>query len=115
MRKITYRQAINEALHEEMARDDTVLIWGESICQDLWKTHEGLAARFGKERMRDTAISEAAIVGAAVGAAIAGYRPIADIMFADFLFCACDETLNYAATFRFVNGGRATIPMVMTI
>ena len=94
MREITYQEAINEALHEEMARDDTIFIMGESISHDIWETHEGLAARFGKERIRDTAISEAAIVGAAVGAALAGYRPIADIMFADFLFCAADETIN---------------------
>jgi pyruvate/2-oxoglutarate/acetoin dehydrogenase E1 component len=113
MREITYQKAINEALHEEMARDDTVFIMGESICQDLWGTYEGLVARFGKERIRDTAISEAAIVGAAVGAALAGYRPIADIMFADFLFCAADETINQAATHRFANGGNATVPMVI--
>ena len=113
MRKITYRQAINEALHEEMARDSSVFILGESICQDTWGTHDGLAARFGKERIRDTAISEAAIVGAAVGAALAGYRPIADIMFADFLFCAADETLNQAATHRFANGGRSKVPLVI--
>jgi pyruvate/2-oxoglutarate/acetoin dehydrogenase E1 component len=113
MREITYQQAINEALHEEMARDDTVFIMGESVCQDLWGTYEGLVARFGKERVRDTAISEAAIVGAAVGAALAGYRPIADIMFADFLFCAADETINQAATHRFANGGNAMVPMVI--
>jgi acetoin:2,6-dichlorophenolindophenol oxidoreductase subunit beta len=112
-RTITYRQAINEALHEEMARDQKVLIMGESICHDLWGTHEGLVAKFGKERIRDTAISEAAIIGASVGAALAGYRPIADIMYADFLFCACDEILNYAATYRFSNGGIAQIPMVI--
>ena len=113
MREITYSQAINEALHEEMARDDTIFILGESISHDIWETHEGLAARFGKERIRDTAISEAAIVGAAVGAALAGYRPIADIMFADFLFCAADETLNQAATHKFANGGNAMVPMVI--
>ncbi|MFC1909997.1 alpha-ketoacid dehydrogenase subunit beta [Chloroflexota bacterium] len=113
MREITYSQAINEALHEEMARDESVFIMGESICQDLWGTHHGLVERFGKERIRDTAISEAAIVGAAVGAALGGYRPIADIMFADFLFCAADEVLNQAATHRFANGGNATVPMVI--
>lgn len=113
MREITYQKAINEALHEEMGRDDTVFIMGESICQDLWGTYDGLVARFGKERIRDTAISESAIVGAAVGAALAGYRPIADIMFADFLYCAADETINQAATHRFANGGNATVPMVI--
>ena len=113
MREITYRQAINEALHEEMARDDSVFILGESICHEQWDTHAGLVQRFGRERIRDTAISETAIVGAAVGAALAGYRPIADIMFSDFLFCAADETLNQAATHRFSNGGKTRVPMVI--
>ena len=113
MRKITYRQAINEALHEEMDRDETVFILGEDVCRDLWETHGGLVDKFGMERVRDTAISEQAIVGAAVGAALAGYRPIADIMFADFHFCAADETLNQAATFRFANGGFLKVPMVI--
>lgn len=113
LRRITYRQAINEALHEEMARDETVFILGESICHEQWDTHEGLAERFGRERIRDTAISETAIIGSAVGAALAGYRPIADIMFSDFLFCAADETLNQAATHRFSNGGKTRVPMVI--
>ena len=113
MREITYRQAINEALHEEMSRDDTVFIMGEDVCQDQWDTHGGLVDRFGMERIRDTAISENAIVGAAVGAALAGYRSIADIMFADFLFCATDEVLNQAATHRFSNGGLTRVPMVI--
>jgi pyruvate/2-oxoglutarate/acetoin dehydrogenase E1 component len=113
VRGITYRQAINEALHEEMARDHSVFILGESICQDQWETHAGLVQRFGMQRVRDTAISETAIVGAAVGAALAGYRPVADIMFADFLFCAADETLNQAATHRFSNGGKTSVPMVI--
>lgn len=113
MRQITYRQAINEALHEEMARDDTVFILGESICHEQWDTHAGLVERFGKERIRDTAISETAIVGGAVGAALAGYRPIADIMFADFLFCATDEVLNQAATHRYSNGGKTKVPLVI--
>lgn len=113
MREITYRQAINEALHEEMSRDDTVFILGENVCQDQWDTHGGLVDRFGIERIRDTAISENAIIGAAVGASLAGYRPIADIMFADFLFCAADEVLNQAATHRFSNGGLTKVPMVI--
>ncbi len=113
MRTISYRQAINEALTEEMERDDAVFILGEDVCQDQWQTHSGLVEKFGKERVRDTAISENAIIGAAVGAALAGYRPIADIMFADFLFCAADETLNQAATHRFSNGGITRVPMVI--
>lgn len=113
LREITYRQAINEALHEEMERDETVFILGESVCRDQWETHEGLVQRFGRARVRDTAISEAAIVGAAVGAALAGYRPIADIMFSDFLFCTADEVLNQAATHRFSNGGKTSVPVVI--
>jgi pyruvate/2-oxoglutarate/acetoin dehydrogenase E1 component len=113
VREITYRQAINEALHEELARDESVFILGESICHEQWDTHAGLAERFGRGRIRDTAISETAIVGAAVGAALAGYRPIADIMFSDFLFCAADETLNQAATHRFSNGGKTRVPLVI--
>jgi len=113
LREITYRQAINEALHEEMERDESVFILGESVCREQWDTHRGLVQRFGRARIRDTAISEAAIVGAAVGAALAGYRPIADIMFSDFLFCAADETLNQAATHRFSNGGKTKVPMVI--
>jgi acetoin:2,6-dichlorophenolindophenol oxidoreductase subunit beta len=113
LREITYRQAINEALHEEMARDPSVFILGEDVCQDTWDTHSGLVQRFGMDRVRDTAISESAIIGASVGAALAGYRPIADIMFADFLFCAADETLNQAATHRFSNGGKTRVPVVI--
>ncbi len=113
MRKITYAQAINEALHEEMARDSKVYILGEDVCHDLWETHDGLSNRFGMDRVRETAISEKAIVGSAVGAAMAGYRPIADLMFADFFFCAADEILNQAATIRFSNGGHLKVPVVI--
>jgi pyruvate/2-oxoglutarate/acetoin dehydrogenase E1 component len=113
LRTISYRQAINEALMEEMERDSKVFILGEDVCQDNWNTHSGLAQKFGRDRVRDTTISENAIVGMAVGAALAGYRPIADIMFADFLFCAADETLNQAATHRFSNGGITSVPMVI--
>jgi pyruvate/2-oxoglutarate/acetoin dehydrogenase E1 component len=113
LRTISYRQAINEALMEEMERDNKVFILGEDVCHDNWNTHSGLVEKFGRDRVRDTTISENAIVGMAVGAALAGYRPIADIMFADFLFCATDETLNQAATHRFSNGGITRVPMVI--
>jgi acetoin:2,6-dichlorophenolindophenol oxidoreductase subunit beta len=113
MREITYAQAINEALHEEMARDETVFILGEDVSHDLWKTHTGLVDRFGAERIRETAISEKAIVSTAVGAAVAGYRPIADLMFSGFMFLAGDEILNDAATYRFQNGGGVKVPMVI--
>lgn len=115
MREITYRQAINEALHEEMARDNTVFILGESVSQDHLGIHKGLVEKFGVERIRETIISEAFIIASAVGAALTGYRPIADIMIADFLLCAGDETLNYTAKWRFQNYGRGKIQVPMVI
>lgn len=112
-RKITYRQAINEALMEEMERDNTVFVLGEDVAQDQWNTHCGLVTKFSRERIRDTILNEQAIIGTAVGAALGGYRPVADIMFADHMFCSMDELLNQAATFRYSNGGLTTVPMVV--
>ena len=85
MRKIRYTEAINEALMEEMSRDSTTFILGEGASVDPYGLHNGLYEKFGKERVRDTGISEVAIVGASVGAALAGYRPIANLRFCDFL------------------------------
>lgn len=113
MRKITYQQAINEAMVEEMTRDETVYLIGEGVSRDPWGTSEGFFEKFGAERIRDTAICEDAIIGSCVGAALAGYRPVANIMFSDFLAIAADETLNKAAKWRFANGGKVTIPMVI--
>ncbi len=113
MRKIKFCEAINEALHEEMERDETVLIWGEDVTRGLWGTNTGIYDKFGPERIRDTAISEDAIVSAAVGAAIAGYRPVVEIMFCDFLFCAGDEVFNYAAKYRIGNGAKVKVPLVI--
>ena len=113
MREILYQQAINEAMTEEMTRDETVYLIGEGVSRDPWGTSEGFFEKFGEERIRDSAISETAIVGSCVGAALAGYRPVANIMFSDFLTIAADETLNKAAKWRFANGGKVTIPMVI--
>ena len=113
MREIMYKDAINEAMVEEMARDETVFLIGEDVSYDLWGTGEGLFEKFGKKRIWNTAISETAIVGSCVGAALAGYRPIANMSFSDFLAIAADETLNKAAKWRFANGGKVTIPMVI--
>jgi len=113
MREILFNKAINEAMHEEMARDQTVLLIGENASQCQWGTSPGLFKRFGKERVIDTAISEAAIVGASVGAALAGYRPVANMGFADFMMCAADEVLDKAAKWRFQHGGKVTIPLVI--
>jgi len=113
MREIAYKDAINEALHEEMSRDETVYILGEECSQDIWATSDGLQEKFGIERIRNTPISEAAIIGSSVGAALAGYRPIANMMFADFMICAADELLHLAGKWRFTHGGKVTIPLVI--
>lgn len=113
MREIMYKDALNEAMHEEMSRDETTYLIGENVTKEVWATSDGLYEKFGKERVRDTAISEAAIIGSSVGAAIAGYRPVANMMFADFMMCGADELLHKAAKWRFAHGGRVTIPLVI--
>lgn len=115
MREITFKEAINEAMVEEMTRDETVFLMGEWCSMDIWGTSQGLIEKFGEERVRNTPISETAIVGACVGAAMAGYRPVANIMFADFMPIAGDDLLNKAAKWRFAQGGKVTIPMVLRV
>jgi pyruvate/2-oxoglutarate/acetoin dehydrogenase E1 component len=112
MREITYREAINEALMEEMTKDERVFIIGEFVSNEPFGTHKGLYHKFGKERVRDTAISEAAIVGSCVGAALAGHRPIARLDFIDFAMIAADELFHKAAKWRFCHGGKQTLPIV---
>lgn len=116
MRKITYREALREALREEMRRDPTVFLLGEDIGRywgGAFKVTEGLAEEFGDERVRDTPISESAIIGAAVGAAITGMRPIAEIMFGDLTALAVDQIANQAAKIRYMFGGQAKVPLVI--
>jgi pyruvate dehydrogenase E1 component beta subunit len=113
MREIMYKDAINEAMHEEMTRDESVFLIGEDVSQDIWGTGDGLSEKFGKERVRDTGISEAVIIGSCVGAALAGFRPVANMMFADFMVCGADELLHKAAKWRFAHGGKVTIPLVI--
>lgn len=114
-REITYAQAINEALREEMQRDERVFIMGEDIAEhggpfgvtrDLWK-------EFGKKRVRNTPISEAAIVGAGIGAALCGLRPVVEIMFVDFATLAMDQIVNQAAKLRYMSGGMLKVPLVI--
>jgi pyruvate dehydrogenase E1 component beta subunit len=112
MRDIAFWQAINEALMEEMANDETVFIMGECMRGGLFGTTKGLIDKFGPERVLDTPISECAIGGAPVGAAIAGYRPIADLMFSDFFLICGDEICNKAAKWRFCHGGKTKLPIV---
>jgi len=116
MRKITYREALREALREEMQRDSTVFLLGEDIGRywgGAFKVTEGLAEEFGDERVRDTPISESAIIGTAVGAAITGMRPVAEIMFGDLTALAMDQIANQAAKIRYMFGGQAKCPLVI--
>jgi pyruvate/2-oxoglutarate/acetoin dehydrogenase E1 component len=115
-RRIMYRQALQEALAEELERDPRVFVLGEDIL-DPWggsfKVTEGLSTRFGLERVRETPISEEAIVGCAVGAALAGMRPVAEIMFSDFAALAMDQIANQAAKARYMSGGQAEMSLVV--
>lgn len=116
MRKMTYRDALREALREEMRRDPSVFLLGEDIGRywgGAFKVTEGLAEEFGDERVRDTPISESAIIGTAVGAAITGMRPVAEIMFGDLTALAMDQIANQAAKIRYMFGGQATCPLVV--
>lgn len=122
----TYRDALNDALHREMARDPRVFVCGEDVSGGAGGTSgereasggifgvtSGLLPKFGEGRVIDTPISENAIVGLAVGASLAGKRGVAEIMFADFLGLALDQTMNQAAKFRYMSGGKATCPVVI--
>jgi len=115
MRKITYREALKEALREEMRRDPRVFLLGEDIAQfgGSYKVTQGLLDEFGPERVRNTPISEAAIVGAAVGAALTGMRPVAELMYVDFSGIAMDQIANQAAKSRYMFGGKAKVPIVL--
>jgi pyruvate dehydrogenase E1 component alpha subunit len=114
-REITYAEAINEALEEEMARDTNVILLGEDIGfhGGAFQVTKGLYKKFGKERVRDTPVSEAAIVGAAIGAALTGLRPVAEIMYIDFTTIAMDQIINQAAKIRFMFGGKPKLPLVI--
>ena len=111
----TLALALRQALIEEMKRDDRVVLLGEDIgvLGGAYTVTSGLMEMFGEERVRDTPISEAAIVGAAVGAAMTGLRPVVEIQFNDFLTCAMDQICNQAAKLRFMMGGQVTIPIVI--
>jgi len=116
MRKITYREALREALREEMHRDPTVFLLGEDIGKfwgGAFKVTEGLAEEFGDERVRDTPISESAIIGTGVGAAITGMHPVAEIMFGDLTALAMDQIANQAAKICYMFGGQAKCPLVI--
>jgi len=115
IRQLQYRQALNEALHEEMERDSTVCLMGEDIGAygSPFKITEGLYERFGEKRVRDTPISEAGFCGLAVGAAMTGLRPVVEVLYVDFAALAMDQIVNQAAKARYMFGGKAEVPLVI--
>ncbi len=117
MRKITYSEAIREAMSEEMRQNPDVFLIGEDvgIFGGVWGVSGGMLDEFGEERIRDTPITEAAIVGTGLGAAMMGMRPIVEIMFGDFLMCAGDQILNQVAKARFMSGGKANVPLTIRV
>ena len=115
MRQITFSVATQEAMREEMQRDETVFLMGEDIARQggSFGQFKDLAAEFGSERVRDTPISETAIIGGGVGAALAGMRPVVDMHFADFIGVPMDEIFNQMAKARYMFGGQAKVPLVL--
>jgi pyruvate/2-oxoglutarate/acetoin dehydrogenase E1 component len=115
VRELTYVEAINEGLREEMRRDDRVIVFGEEVAASggVYKVTKDLLKEFGPKRVLDTPISEIAILGAAIGAALGGLRPVAELMFFDFAGIAFDQLVNHAAKMRFMSGGQVKLPMVV--
>jgi pyruvate/2-oxoglutarate/acetoin dehydrogenase E1 component len=115
MREITYAEALREALREEMIRNPNVVLLGEEIgvFGGAYKITRGLLEEFGPERVRDTPISEIAIAGAAIGLALTGFKPIAEIMYMDFLPICLDQLATQAAKIHFMSGGGLKVPMVL--
>src|SRR5262252_4111774 len=127
VRTLTFREAINEALAQEMERDSRVVLMGEDVAggaavpgfehDDAWGgvlgVTKGLVQQFGRERVLDTPISESAFIGAAVGAAATGLRPVAELMFVDFFGVCMDQIFNQGAKLRYMFGGKAAVPMVI--
>jgi pyruvate/2-oxoglutarate/acetoin dehydrogenase E1 component len=114
-RSLTYAQALNEALREEMGRDPSLVLLGEDIGKygGIFTVSRGLFEEFGPERVIDTPISEGAIVGAALGLALTGYRSVVEIMFVDFILVAGDQLFNHVGKARYVSGGQREVPMVV--
>jgi len=116
-RQLSYLEAIREALAEEMRRDPKVFVLGEDVGPygGAFGATKGLAEEFGELRCLDTPISESAIIGASVGAALRGYRPVAEMQFGDFISCGFDQIVNQAATLRYRSGGRVACPIVVRV
>src|SRR5262245_27199832 len=114
-RELTFGEAIREALAEELRRDPRVFMIGEDIAEagTTFKVLSGLVEEFGPERIIDSPISEAGITGLGVGAAMAGLRPVVDIMFGDFVGLTMDQMVNQAAKIHYMSGGKLKVPMVL--
>ena len=114
-KELSYLEAIREALVEEMRRDPKVFVLGEDVGEygGAFGVTQGLFEEFGEMRVVDTPISESAIIGISVGASLRGYRPVAEMQFADFISCGFDQIVNQAATLRYRYGGRASVPIVV--
>lgn len=115
MRELTYREAVREALREEMRRDPSVFLIGEEIAEygGAYKVTLGLVDEFGHERVRNTPLAEAGIMGTALGAALVGMRPVAEIMYIDFSFIGADQIANQIAKLRYMTGGMVKVPLVL--
>ncbi len=115
MPELSYREAVRDALARVMRQDDDVFIMGEDIAEmgGSMAVTQGLLDEFGSERVRNTPISEAAILGAGIGAAIQGMRPVVEIMYEDFLTLACEQLVNQAAKHRYMSGGQVTVPLTV--
>lgn len=115
MASITYREAVARALDEELARDENVIFFGEDVAKagGVFKVTPGLYEKHGPSRVRDTPISETAIVGAGVGAAVTGLRPVVELMFADFAAVCLDQIVNQAAKLRYMSGGQLNVPLTI--
>lgn len=115
MAEMTYRDALNLALREEMRRDPSVVTWGEDVAlyEGSFKVTRGLLAEFGEERVKDTPISENTIIGVAIGAAMGGLRPIAELMTVNFALLAMDQIINHMAKIRYMFGGKTSLPIVV--
>jgi len=114
-KELTYLEGIREALAEEMRRDPKVFVLGEDVGEygGAFGVTQGLFQEFGESRVIDTPISESAIVGISIGASLRGYRPVAEMQFADFISCGFDQIVNQAATLRYRYGGRVAVPIVV--
>jgi 2-oxoisovalerate dehydrogenase E1 component beta subunit len=115
MRELSYLEAIREALFDEMRRDPKVFVLGEDVGPygGAFGVTQGLYEEFGEGRCVDTPISESAIIGVSIGASLRGYRPVAEMQFADFISCGFDQIVNQAATLRYRYGSRASVPIVV--